>query len=419
MVELFSMEYMTALGLTMVLLFLDSRYSRRRSVLTVCCWTVVVLMVVAAIYFAAGIDTLLNIYSLIAHIPSLLLFLTLSRFRGWRMIFQLLSTILFCAFIQHAAGLAFYVSGGSYWVLMLSYAVLSAAVILFLLRFLRPLFLQTLLELQRGWWLMCLIMAAYYVIVIYLIPGYVGYERSSTILKPAVSLLMVGFYTILIFLFTSVKKEADARHNAQLFAMELSALKSRMDAVRTAEGSIRTERHDLRHRLQTVAELVARGDRDEALAFLNAAQDRLDESKEVRWCRPPVLDAVFSSYFSQAQRQGIRVEAEIALTDGLPVDEGEFAVVLANALENAVNANLELPPEEREIRCRIVSSPSLMLELVNACGGDVIFDDRGLPVSRREGHGLGVQSIQTFCQKYGAVCEFDLSGDRFSLRLII
>ena len=36
MVELFMMEYLTALGMTMVLLFLDSRYSPRRTVLTVC-----------------------------------------------------------------------------------------------------------------------------------------------------------------------------------------------------------------------------------------------------------------------------------------------------------------------------------------------------------------------------------------------
>lgn len=53
MVELFTMEYMTVLGMTMVLLFL-----------------------------------------------------ALSRFRGWRLVFQLRSVILFCMLIQHAAGLA-------------------------------------------------------------------------------------------------------------------------------------------------------------------------------------------------------------------------------------------------------------------------------------------------------------------------
>ena len=48
------------------------------------------------------------------------------------------------------------------------------------------------------------------------------------------------------------------------------------------------ERHDLRHRLQTATEMVARGDKVAALDFLDAAQKRLDEGKAIRWCRPPV-----------------------------------------------------------------------------------------------------------------------------------
>ena len=139
--------------------------------------------------------------------------------------------------------------------------------------------------------------AIYYFIEIYLIPGIAGLSQSSTILKPAISLLMVGFYTILIFLFASTQKETEARHSAQLSALQLSALQSRMETVKAAEQMIRIERHDLRHRLQAAAELVARGDQKAALDFLDAAQQRLDNQKEIRWCRPPVLDAMFAAYF--------------------------------------------------------------------------------------------------------------------------
>ena len=211
----------------------------------------------------------------------------------------------------------------------------------------------------------------------------------------------------------------EARHSAQLSALQLSALQSRMEAVKTAEDAIRTERHDLRHRLQAVAELVSRGDRAAALEFLDAAQKRLDEQNSIRWCRPPVLDAVFSSYFDQAKNQGCRVEAEILLPDTLPVNEGELAIVLANALENAIHANLALPQEQREIRCKMVGSPGVMLELSNPCTGNVSFDSSGLPMAQREGHGLGVQSISAFCRKNGAVCAFDLTDGWFRFRLVL
>ena len=56
------------------------------------------------------------------------------------MLFQLMSAILFCMLTQHAAGLVYYLSGQRFWVMALSYAVLTVAVICFLVRFLRPLF---------------------------------------------------------------------------------------------------------------------------------------------------------------------------------------------------------------------------------------------------------------------------------------
>ena len=419
MVELCVLLYMTVLGMTMVLLFVDSRLSRRKTVLAVYGTTVLVMAALILIYCVWGVETAVRLYSLAVHLPSLVLFTCLSRYRGWRLVFQILSIILFCMVIQHTAGLVYYLSGKWDWALVLAYVLITPLVLWFLLRFLRPLFLEILLELRHGWWLICLVMAAYYGIVIYLIPGYVGRDLSSTVLKPAVTLLMMGFYTVLMLLFSSIRKEMETRHSAQLSALQLSALQNRMEAVRTAEESIRTERHDLRHRLQTVTELVARGEQEKALDFLDKAQQRLDEHKTAHWCRPPVLDAVFSAYFEQAQRQGVRVDAKIALPDMLPVDEGELAIVFANALENSIHACMELPQEKRELYCKVIARPGLMLEIGNPYTNKVRFDDKGLPISEQEDHGLGVQSISSFCQKYGAVYQFEASDGWFRLRMVL
>lgn len=419
MVELFIMEYLTVLYMIMAFLFMDSRYSRRRTIFIVSSVTLLLMAAVAVLHRAVDRGAAFWIFAITIHIPLILLLFTLSRFRGWRLIFQQLSVVLFCTLIHHTSGLVYYLSGSRFWVLVLSCVVLSTGVIWFLVRFLRPLFFQILLELHRGWWLICLVMATYYIISVYLIPGYAGFDPRSTIIKPAIGLLILGVYSILMFFFTSIKNEMEARHNAQMSALQLSALQSRMEAVKAAENAIRTERHDLRHRLQAVAELVLRGDKDAALDFLDAAQKRLDDQKEIRWCRPPVLDAVFSSYFDQAQNQGISVEAKISLSDTLGVNEGELAIVLANALENAIHANLDLPPEQRKIRCKMVGTPGVMLEISNPCAAAVTFDSNGLPVAQREGHGLGVQSISAFCRKTGAVCQFSLTGGWFQLRLTL
>lgn len=296
--------------------------------------------------------------------------------------------------------------------------VISFFLMFFILRRFSVTYRQMLHQLNRSWGILCLIPFSVFITMLYAISNS---ANSVTIIVLFYGLLVAcsGAYYLMYLFFDRVQKENSARYEAQLSTLQVSALRNRMEAVRVAENAIRTERHDLRHRLQAVAELVSRGDKKSALEFLDAAQRRLDEQKEIRWCRPPVLDAVFSSYFDQAKNQGILVEANIALPDTLPVDEGELAIVLANALENAIHANLKAPQGQRQIRCKMVATPSVILEISNPCAGDVSFDGDGLPITRQSGHGLGVQSISAFCRKNGAVCHFDLTDDWFRLRLVL
>ena len=296
--------------------------------------------------------------------------------------------------------------------------VISFFLMFFILRRFSVTYRQMLHQLNRSWGILCLIPFSAFIAMLYTASNS---ANSSVIIVLIYGLMIVcsGAYYLMYLFFDRVQKENSARYEAQLSTLQVSALRNRMEAVRVAENAIRTERHDLRHRLQAVAELVSRGDKKSALEFLDAAQRRLDEQKEIRWCRPPVLDAVFSSYFDQAKNQGILVEANIALPDTLPVDEGELAIVLANALENVIHANLKVPQGQRQIRCKMVATPSVILEISNPCAGDVSFDGDGLPITRQSGHGLGVQSISAFCRKNGAVCHFDLTDDWFRLRLVL
>lgn len=209
------------------------------------------------------------------------------------------------------------------------------------------------------------------------------------------------------------------KHNAVLLTVQIAALKEKLQRVKEVEEGIRIQRHDLRHQLQAVTELIVREDKKAALEFLEAEQKRLDEYQEIRWCHPPVMDAVFSSYFNQARNHGISVKANISLPDILPVDEGELALVLANALENSIHANMELPEDRREIRCRMIGTPSIILDISNPCDVPVFFDKQGLPITQKENHGLGVKSIAAFCEKHEAVYQFEVIDHWFRMRIIL
>lgn len=387
-------------------------------------WIVTVVLVVSAnligLLFLNFWDIYQHVYIFTVTFPYIFITLWCSQHRDFRAVFSIITGLfvgcigtanemLTILLLQHNKYCEYY-----------SFAVrtLSFFLMFFILRRFGFTYRQMLHQLNRRWWILCLIPFSAFITMLYTINNS---ANSVTIMVLVYGLLVVcsGAYYLMYLFFDRVQKENSARYEAQLSTLQVSALRSRMEAVKAAETAIRTERHDLHHRLHAAAELVSRGDKDAALDFLNAAQKRLDEQKEIRWCRPPVLDAVFSSYFDQAKNQGISVKAKISLSDTLSVNEGELAIVLANALENAIHANLSLPRGQREIRCKLVGTPGIMLELSNPCNTPVTFDERGLPLAQRAGHGLGVQSISAFCKKNGAVCQFDLSDGWFRLRLVL
>ena len=386
-------------------------------------WIVTVVLVVCAnlfgLLFLNFWDTYLRVGVITMTLPYILVTLWCSSYRDFRAIFNI-ATALFIGCVGTAtSNLAeMFLLKNDYF----SFAVrlLTFLVMFFLLQRFSKTYRNMLHQMSHSWGILCIIPITTFLATLYTFNHLQSIQPSIALIL-VVSLLVVcgcAYYLMYLF-FERVQKENSARYEAQLSALQLSALQNRMEAVQAAENVIRMERHDLRHRLQAVSELIARGDREAALAFLDTATKRLDEQKDVRWCRPPVLDAVFSSYFDQAKNQGILVTAKIALPNKLTVDEGALAIVVANALENAIHANLKLPQKQREIRCKMVGTPGIMLEISNPCSENVTFDAEGLPVAHSEGHGIGMQSIGAFCRNSGAVCQFKLADGWFQLHLVL
>jgi sensor histidine kinase regulating citrate/malate metabolism len=133
-------------------------------------------------------------------------------------------------------------------------------------------------------------------------------------------------------------------------------------------------------------------------------------------------DAVLSRYMELAKAAGIDITVRIF--GELKTDMTELAVVLANALENAVKA-CKLLADNRVIK--VDGQPrgtQYFLEIANTYAGEVTIDpDSGLPsgpaADDGKEHGLGTQSIAFFAHKHGAVLQYQVENGWFRVRLLI
>lgn len=413
--------FITMMTVGMMASLTTFRFRRRTLFLILVAYSFWVIVSSVALLWLGGELLLLRVFYFTISVPATVLTYWAANDTPVQAVFNYMTQILISLLSVASVRLLTVYWGLSGLMNILFMGVLYGVIIYLEWRFLRQPFRRLIQMIPARWGVLTLIPSVfcmYFIFVASWPDSYLSNNMQVVYIYAAVVPLIIVYVAVFKSLYDLYCMQLE-QHSAALLLVQITALKEKIQKVQEVEEGVRVQRHDLRHRLQVVTELVSHSDTETALAFLDAAQKRLNDQKAIRWCSPPILDAVFAYYFKQAQHHDIQLDIKIAVPDMLTVDEGELALVLANALENAIHANMALPLEQRTIRCKMVGHPSIMLELSNPCLGNVTFDSNGLPIAQKDGHGLGVQSIAAFCQKYGAVCQFEMENGWFWLRLVL
>lgn len=166
----------------------------------------------------------------------------------------------------------------------------------------------------------------------------------------------------------------------------------------------RAYRHDMRHHLRIIEGLARQGDCDKIIEYTGKMDGSLGELENVAYCKAPEINAVLCEYINRAEKSGCRVTESIMLPEKLPFAEDDVCIVLANAVENAINACAKLPPEERyiSISAECADDRRLFVSVKNPCRAPLKFDENGLPIIdvKSEEHGIGLRSVNRIAEKY-------------------
>lgn len=402
-------------------LLFRSKYPPRRTYLTIFATAAVLLPIGVALFAFLGQEYTMAVTLLTCSIPSLVLFYLLSEYRDGRFFFTFCLSDTTCIWLMQVTNLLDRLCGGTYIALFISRLVLFPLFCVFLWKKVRRPYLELQASLPGGWWTVTAISAGFYLLLLNTaVPVDVPFaNRQEWVRILLLSILIPITYLAILGALRRQMLYYEARSRHDLLTSQISGLKGRMAATQAAEETIRIERHDLRHKLLTVEDMIERGEKEEALSYIHTLQGEVEYAKPEKWCADPLLDAVFSSYFAQARQQGVRVKAKLALPEELPVDSTELSTVFANALENAIRACSALPEDQRELVCTCISHPSLMFEIANPYRGTIRFDEAGRPVSQTPGHGIGTRSISAFCEKHNAYCVYEAKDGWFHLKIAL
>lgn len=251
---------------------------------------------------------------------------------------------------------------------------------------------------------MVVILGASMLELLYAAPG-----RATSPLAVAPLLATLVFYAQLYYFMALRKRYWGLESRLEAEAGLLPVYEQYARELSRREEAVARQRHDFRHVLGQLA-VLAQEEGASGLAQRIRGMVGVEEGIVARrHSANSALNAVLSFYFSRGEANGTRCRAELSVPETLPFPDAEMAVIVGNALDNAVKATRPLGAE------------GWIRVSARVAGGCLVFRFSNNYVSGTfgKGQGLGLASIRMLCGRYAGMLETEEGDGSFALTVAL
>ncbi|MCM1227220.1 MAG: ATP-binding protein [Clostridium sp.] len=174
-------------------------------------------------------------------------------------------------------------------------------------------------------------------------------------------------------------------------------------------------RHDFRHSVRLLSSLAEKGDIDSIRVHLAEYDTSLTENAPANYCANSALNALFGYYQEMAVSAGIRTDWQIELPEPLSFAESDMAALFGNIMENAIAGCQTIQSDSRYfcLTTEIRNGNRLYVVSTNNFDGIVKMKEGQYLSTKRNGSGIGLQSMKIIAEKYHGIARFSHSNDEF------
>lgn len=180
-------------------------------------------------------------------------------------------------------------------------------------------------------------------------------------------------------------------------------------------------RHDYRSHIQVMKAHAAQGEWGALCAYLDQLENDLSTVDTVVKTGNPMADAILNSKISLARSKHIQVRADASVPVALDISELDLCVILGNLFDNAIEASLALPEEERLIRVYMeMKGEQLYISFTNLTAAGKREKREGrFRSTKGEGHGFGLVRIDAIVERLGGWLSRNSEEGAFTTEVLI
>lgn len=246
---------------------------------------------------------------------------------------------------------------------------------------------------------------------------------SSSAVMLMTLIIAAAFFAVAARLFVYSSKAAEAQQNERRLSESLEAQRRNLEAICQSVEAGRHYRHDMRHHLKVLSGMAMQDNASEILNYIGELSAAAELCEPELFCKNPAVNAVISEYMNRAKKLGCEIKSKILIPENIPFDLPDVCVILANALENALNACEKCPEDDRRIDllADFSDEKKLTVSVSNPCREAAVIGSDGLPVikNRADGHGIGLRSVRQITEKYNGFVCCECQNGQFSFHAVI
>lgn len=207
----------------------------------------------------------------------------------------------------------------------------------------------------------------------------------------------------------------------KLSAYQHDLIETHYSEVDNMYRKIRGWRHDYRNHIQTMKVLAAEGDLDALKKYLDKLDEDLNTVDVVVKTGNKMTDAILNSKISLAKSKGINVIADAKVPVELKMSDIDLCIVIGNLFDNAIEASLALPEQERLIRLYMdIKNTQLYMCLTNFTSVKKLKKQGGRYVTTKgEGHGFGLVRVDDIIERYGGYISRNSEDGAFTTEIML
>ena len=223
---------------------------------------------------------------------------------------------------------------------------------------------------------------------------------------------------IFMFYFLFIKEE----EKKKLLYMRNDMLEVSYQSLRKAYDENRMMYHDFKNHLLVINQLLQEKRTKEVLEYINTCIHwTLTINQRVETgCK--IIDIIVNCKIADAIDKDIDFKYEIDYIGEICIKDNDMCALLANLLDNAIEACEKIEKEERRIYLRIKKKNEMLLIWIENSKEDRKLAKRDFFRTCKENkelHGLGMKSIDNVIKKYDGHKEYEILKDKFLIYISI